>query len=113
VTEESDFEPWIVMPCWNKRYRYIYIILQRRRRTTVVVSRGTYQNGVPYLRNHGRDPLADDVVVGRPAPERGGQVVLADVDEVEGVPKSMDVDRGTLTCTTPTKMRDYCAAPWM
>jgi hypothetical protein len=72
---------------------------RRRRRTTVVVSRGTYQNGVPYLRNHGRDPLADDVV-------------LADVDEVEGVPKSMGVDRGTLACTTPTKMRDCRAAPW-
>ena len=34
----------------------------------------------------------DDVVVGRSAPECGGQVVLADVDEVERVPEAVGVD---------------------
>jgi len=34
----------------------------------------------------------DDVVVRRAAPERRGQVVLPDVDEVEGVPEAVGVD---------------------
>jgi len=57
-----------------------------------------YHDGVLYLRDEGRDLVVDDVVVGRPAAERGREVVLADVDEVERVPEAVGVDRGAPTC---------------
>jgi hypothetical protein len=58
-----------------------------------------YHDRVLYLWDEGRDLQVDDVVVGRPAPERGGEVVLADVDEVERVPEPVGIDRSAPTCT--------------
>ena len=52
-----------------------------------------YLDGILDLGEDGRKPLADDVVVGEAAGgEGGGEVVLADVDEVERVAEAVGVD---------------------
>jgi hypothetical protein len=57
-----------------------------------------YHNSILYLGEYGRDPLTDDVIVLQPARERGREIVLPDVDDVQRVSETHRVDGNVLAC---------------
>ena len=57
-----------------------------------------YHNSILYLGEYGREPTTDDVIVGQPAGEGGGKIVLPNVNEVECVPETIRIHRNILAC---------------